>query len=110
MAHELMDFSIPKGSYDRDIVSSMKMNLSKNPDMPALIFGDRSETWAEMWRRTNALANGLYALGLQKGDRVAMYLKNSLEFSEIFVATTKAGLVKTPVNSLLSKIIGVWEY
>ena len=98
MAHELMDFSQPKSIYDRDIVSSMKMNLAKNPDMPALIFGERSETWAEMWRRTNALANGLYALGLEKGDRVALYLKNSLEFSEVFVATTKAGFVKTPVN------------
>jgi long-chain acyl-CoA synthetase len=76
----------------------MKMNLAKNPDMMAIICEERAETWAEMWERTNRLANGLYGLGLTKGDRVAIYLKNCFEFPETFVATTKSGLVKSPVN------------
>lgn len=76
----------------------MRMNLAKNPDMNAIICEDRSETWAEMWERTNRLANGLYSLGLKKGDRVAIYLKNCFEFPETFVATTRSGLIKSPVN------------
>jgi acyl-CoA synthetase (AMP-forming)/AMP-acid ligase II len=67
----------------------MKMNLAKTPDMMAIICEERAETWAEMWERTNRLANGLYGLGLTKGDRVAIYLKNCFEFPETFVATTR---------------------
>lgn len=89
---------LPATGYSNNIVSSMRMNLAKNPDMNAIICEDRSETWAEMWERTNRLANGLYSLGLKKGDRVAIYLKNCFEFPETFVATTRSGLIKSPVN------------
>lgn len=88
----------PASGYSNNLVSSMKMNLAKNPDLAAIICEDRFETWAEMWDRTNRLGNGLYSLGLKKGDRVAIYLKNCFEFPETFAATTKSGLVKSPVN------------
>lgn len=88
----------PATGYSNNLISSMNMNLAKNPNMLAIVCEDRAETWAEMWERTNRLGNGLYGLGLKKGDRVAIYLKNCFEFPETFVTTTRSGFVMSPVN------------
>ena len=56
--------------------------------------------FGEIERRSNRLANRLLEDGLKPGDRVAAYLKNSLEMIEAYLATVKAGLIFTPVNVL----------
>ncbi|MFZ5643241.1 MAG: class I adenylate-forming enzyme family protein [Bacillota bacterium] len=93
-----MEFIRPASNYSNNLVSSMKMNFAKSPDMKAIICEDRWETWAQMWERTNRLGNGMYGLGMKKGDRVAILLKNCFEFPETFAATTKSGFVMSPVN------------
>ncbi len=45
----------------------------------ALIEGERRLTWQEFERQTARAANGLGALGLEAGDRVAVLMDNSLE-------------------------------
>ncbi|MCB2185548.1 MAG: AMP-binding protein [Deltaproteobacteria bacterium] len=99
MSASLMDFSQPKGAYTANLLSSLRMNLARDPDLPALIHPGGQFTWAEMWQRTNRLGNALLDLGLQKGDRLALYLLgNRFEFNEAFVAGIKTGVVRTPVN------------
>lgn len=98
MLNSSMDFIHPKSNYSNNLVSSMKMNLVKGPNMKAIICEDRCETWAQMWERTNRLSNGMYGLGMKKGDRVAALLTNCFEFPETFVTTTKSGFVLSPVN------------
>jgi len=68
----------------------------------ALIFGDRRYTYEELERRTNRLAQGLSALGLKKGDRVAIQSWNRPEVVETEVACYKAGMVRIPINARLS--------
>ena len=68
----------------------------------ALIFGDRKYTYEELDRRTNRLAQGLSALGLKKGDRVAIQSWNRPEIVETEVACYKAGMVRIPINARLS--------
>jgi long-chain acyl-CoA synthetase len=53
----------------------------------------RSLTLADLHRRVVCLANGLTNLGLNRGDCVAVYLENSLEYLEIRLACYKAGFV-----------------
>ena len=67
--------------------------------MPALICEDRTVSWEQMWDRTARLGNGWMDLGMTKGDRLAIYLKNSIEFSETFISTYHSGVIKTPVSS-----------
>ncbi|WP_404977201.1 AMP-binding protein [Acidovorax sp. PRC11] len=62
----------------------------------------RSVTYAELERRSNRLANALLAMGLERGDRVGIYLPNCVEIVEIELACYKAGLVKAPFNARLS--------
>ena len=62
----------------------------------------RSITYADLEQRSNRLANALLGLGLQRGDRVGIYLPNCVEVVEIEIACYKAGLIKAPFNARLS--------
>lgn len=57
----------------------------------------RSLSFKEWNDRCCSLANGLLALGLKKGDKVAMIAYNCLEWMEVYGAIAKAGLVAVPV-------------
>ncbi len=62
----------------------------------------RALTFAQWHERANRLANGLLALGLAKGDRVALLAYNCVEWMEIYVALARAGLVAVPINFRLT--------
>jgi long-chain acyl-CoA synthetase len=52
----------------------------------------------ELARQSHRLVHGLRALGLTRGDCVAMALPNSAEVLALFMAATQAGLYLVPVN------------
>ena len=58
----------------------------------------RTLTYAQWNSRACKLANALLALGLKKGDRVALLAYNRVEWMEIYIALAKAGLVAVPIN------------
>ncbi len=72
--------------------------VSRQPDAPALHFQGREWSYRELDRATNRVAHGLIALGLEKGDRVAAYGKNSDAYVFLWLACTRAGLIHVPVN------------
>ncbi|MCG6894035.1 MAG: AMP-binding protein [Desulfobacteraceae bacterium] len=76
----------------------LKVNAKKYPETVALRDAKRSFTYPETNRRVNRLAHSLEALGLQKGEKVAVLLENSIEIVELYLATAKMGLVIVPIN------------
>jgi acyl-CoA synthetase (AMP-forming)/AMP-acid ligase II len=58
----------------------------------------RAVTFAQWSERANRLGNALLALGLRKGDRVALLGYNCLEWMEMYVALARAGLIAVPIN------------
>ena len=72
------------------------------PDKPALIFGDRTFTFRQLENLTNQAANGLKALGVEKGDRVTLFAQNSPEWAISYAGIAKAGGVINPVNAMLT--------
>ncbi len=68
------------------------------PDKVAITYQGRHMTFAEVEARVNRLANGLLALGLQRGDRVAALLDNSPRAIETRFALMKAGLCMVALN------------
>ena len=58
--------------------------------------------WATLDTRVRRLANGLRALGLRSGDRVAVLSRNSIEYQKLYFAVGRAGLVLQPLNWRLS--------
>ena len=62
----------------------------------------RALSFAQWHERASRLANGLLALGLAKGDRVALLAYNCVEWMEIYVALARVGLVAVPINFRLT--------
>ena len=62
----------------------------------------RALSFAQWHERASRLANGLLALGLVKGDRVALLAYNCIEWMEMYVALARAGLVAVPINFRLT--------
>jgi acyl-CoA synthetase (AMP-forming)/AMP-acid ligase II len=76
----------------------LKVNAKKFPNTVALKDRQRSFTYPQTNRRVNKLAHSLLSLGLNKGDKVAVLLENSIEIVEVYLATAKTGLVIVPIN------------
>ena len=68
------------------------------PHRVAISYEGRHMTFAEVDARVNRLANGLLALGLRRGDRVAALLDNSPRAIETRFALMKAGLCMVALN------------
>jgi acyl-CoA synthetase (AMP-forming)/AMP-acid ligase II len=76
----------------------LKVNAKKFPNTVALKDKERSFTYPEVNKRVNRLANSLLSMGLQKGDRVAVLMENTIEIIEAYLATAKTGIVIVPIN------------
>jgi long-chain acyl-CoA synthetase len=72
------------------------------PDKAALVSDGRSLTFKDINFRMNRLANGLAALAVQPGERVAVLARNRPEAFE-FYGASKAGLVVLPLNWRLAR-------
>jgi len=66
---------------------------------PALIHGERTLSFAETETRTNRVANGLLALGLAPGERLALLLNNCMDSVISVFATEKAAQTYVALNS-----------
>ncbi|QKT08488.1 acyl-CoA synthetase [Gordonia sp. X0973] len=68
------------------------------PERIALESGDRSRTYAELEARANKLAHALISRGVQPGDAVGLYSRNTIEAVEAMLAIFKARAVMVNVN------------
>ena len=64
----------------------------------AVIEGERRLSWSALEAATARAANGLAALGLRPGDRVALLMDNSLEMAIATFGIVRAGCVAVPLN------------
>lgn len=81
-----------------NVAQLLERSALHHADRPALIFGERRWTYAELDRDVSALAAGLAALGLRRGERVALHLPNRPDFVLAYYAAQKAGLVPLSLN------------
>lgn len=72
------------------------------PNETAVIFENHKLTFMEVHKNSNRLANVLFQLGLEKGDRISFLLANSMHSVEIDFAMLKSGFVRVPLNTRLS--------
>src|SRR5437016_2534091 len=68
-------------------------------DKPALLMGDRSVSFREIDQLSDRLAAALAKRGVRPGDRVTIFMPNSVEFVIAFYGTLKAGGVVNPINA-----------
>src|ERR1700751_2527707 len=60
--------------------------------------GSRSRSYPDLFARALRLGGGLAELGVGAGDRIALLLRNSLEFLESSIATVPLGASAVPIN------------
>ena len=60
--------------------------------------GERFATYEELFARALRATRGLSDLGVGAGDRVALLLRNSIEFLEASIATVPLGASAVPIN------------
>jgi long-chain acyl-CoA synthetase len=72
----------------------------KYPNGVAFSVGERHLSYGELDTLSGWLANGLLDLGVESGDRVMLFLPNSLEFVIGYYGILKAGAAITPANPL----------
>jgi long-chain acyl-CoA synthetase len=69
------------------------------PDRVVLIGPDGAEVTAgELAARANQVSHGLRALGLEKGDAIALVIPNGIEMIELVLGAQQIGLYTTPIN------------
>src|SRR5690242_10716537 len=69
----------------------------------AVVCGQTRLTWNEFERRTAALARGLVAHGVRRGDRVAVLMLNCHRYLELYYACARMGAVIVPLNIRLAR-------
>jgi len=81
-----------------DMLDATASRIPYNECMVATEYGIRL-TWRQFSEKTDELARGLLALGIKKGDHVAMWATNVPEWMLTFYATAKIGAVLVTVNT-----------
>ena len=75
-----------------------RVHAARRPAHAALVFEDRTTSWAELDRHTNQVAQALLAAGLAPQSRVCYLGKNCDRFFEVYLGAAKARMVLVPVN------------
>ena len=79
----------------------LRTTALRSPEKEALVYKKTRLTYGEVARQTASLAMGLRDGGLQKGDRLGIYLDASVAQVLSIFATSQAGGVFVPINTLL---------
>ncbi len=80
------------------IADLFEMVADAVPDRIAILGNDAALTYRQLDARTDALARGLTAHGVGRGDHVGLYMRNRAEYLESYIAAIKIGAVPFNVN------------
>ena len=86
---------------DKTIGQILNETVEKNPDGDAVVYVDRNYrlTWRQFQRVVNDMAKGLKALGVEQGQKVAVWASNLPYWVALQFATAKIGAILLTVNT-----------
>ncbi len=87
----------------KDLGKILELAARRAPQKTAVVCGNQKKTYQEMYKAAEKMSVGLLQLGYKKGDRVAVYMKSSIEFIIVFYALQKLGVIVAWVNPLYRK-------
>ena len=87
---------------ERTMLDYFADGLRARPDAPVLLFKGSQLTHRELENAANAFAAALAALGVKRGDRVALNLPNCPQFVISEFAIWRLGAVVVPLNPIYS--------
>jgi long-chain acyl-CoA synthetase len=78
----------------------LEKTAKENPEKAAIVYFKRAITYGEFDSLSSKFAGALTALGVKKGDRVAIFLPNIPQFVIVYYGVLKAGAVLTAISPL----------
>ena len=91
-----MNFEIPEIT----LVEMLKRTEQRFPNNPALIFAGKTTTYREMNVLIERMAKVFVQRGIQKGDRISIFMPNSANWVITFFAILRVGAVVVQTNTL----------
>ncbi|MFH1984611.1 MAG: long-chain fatty acid--CoA ligase [Pseudomonadota bacterium] len=86
--------------WEKPLFSLLDDAAGRYPEQVYTIFNDGRRTFAQVRDTANRVASFLSGRGIQKGDRVGIFLPNIPHYPEIFFGILKAGAVCVTCNPL----------
>ncbi|MGB4971753.1 MAG: AMP-binding protein, partial [Cyclobacteriaceae bacterium] len=83
-----------------NIIDLFNLSFFGRKDKIAIEFGETQLTFDDLHVRSNQMAHVLTSKGLVAGDRLGLYLENSLEFVDLYLACLQLGVIIVPINIL----------
>jgi fatty-acyl-CoA synthase len=80
----------------------LRRSALRHGSRTAIICGETSWSYAELDVLADRIGNGLRAVGIAKGDRVAIIARNSHAFMALRFGAARIGAVLVPINFMLS--------
>jgi crotonobetaine/carnitine-CoA ligase len=77
----------------------LDVQAAARPDQPLLIIDDVPLTYRVLQERSIAAANVLRSLGIEPGDRVALFMGTSPEWVTLWMGLCRLGAVAVPINT-----------
>ena len=74
----------------------------RQPDRIAVVSNEISVSYRDLIARVDSMGARLRLMGVNKGDRVAVYAQNCPEFLYAYIAAAKIGAVFVPINLYLT--------
>lgn len=85
-----------------DLTKPMLYHAQQSPSHTALIYENRTYSYEELNKEINRYSHGFIREGIQKGNKVSLFLKNSDLFVICAYAIWKAGGIVVPINYRLT--------
>jgi len=79
---------------------NLEVSARRYPKKPVCIYLGRELSYGDLHRQAEALAGWLQAQGVQRGDRVLVYMQNCPQYLVAFYAVQRADAVVVPVNPM----------
>ncbi|WP_201274211.1 AMP-binding protein [Sinorhizobium medicae] len=83
---------------DRVATKILAWQAEAAPDRNFVFFNGQWVTYGEADRRANRVANALAGIGIKKGDRVAIDMRNRLEYLDLWFGLARIGAIQVPIN------------
>jgi len=86
------------------LIAMLRATVDRTPSNEAVVeLGGGRVNYRELWDRAARVSGGLKNQGVQRGDRVAIRLGNSLDWCVAFWGTLMSGAIVVPVNTRFSE-------
>jgi malonyl-CoA/methylmalonyl-CoA synthetase len=81
------------------IVEAVRLHAQQQAERPAIFFEGRTISYGQLYADSEHFASALAQWGLQKGERVALFLENCPEFVVAYLGVQLAGGIVVLVNT-----------